>query len=108
MAQDNHVVTINENPEVLEVIREEQCSPVLSSANLGNIITESKIQESAKPCKDTCSCEDELVQQLANKIGPNEMRQLIKEKEDELEEKFKQQLQKEIAILKDRFDFILQ
>ncbi|KAJ0170744.1 hypothetical protein K1T71_013516 [Dendrolimus kikuchii] len=100
MAQDGHVVTINENPEVLvlEIIREEQCSPALSSAELGNTATALIHEETEKPCPNPCtSC-----------FEPNEIYKLLKEKEEELKEKFKVQLEKEITKLKDRFDFILQ
>lgn len=85
--------------EVLEVIKEEQCSPALSSANID-------APKEKNPCAD-CTCL-ERDEKFKEKMDPELVQTLLREKEQRLTEDFQKLLENEIKLLKDRCDFILQ
>lgn len=91
-----------EATEILEVIREEQCSPALSSVN----IDAPKSDAEKDPCAD-CTCL-ERDEKLKEKMDPELVQTLLREKEKRLTEDFQERLAKEITFLKERCNFILQ
>lgn len=99
------VVTITDATEILEVIREEQCSPALSSVNMD--AAKAEAAEKCPPCTD-CECIAELHVEVIKKEDPAEIDKIVLEREATLRKEFQQQMVKETEELKERFDFILQ
>lgn len=104
----SHERAASENAETLEVIREEQCSPAISSVNMVNMDAVSKTDdENQKTCVD-CKCAQDLEKLMDQKISPEEVEKLMLDREAALRREFLQSLETERSCLKDRFDFILQ
>lgn len=99
-------VITSEATDNLEVIREEQCSPVRSSLNINGPNNVSENQDSIRPCKD-CTCL-ERDEKLKQKMDPELVQRLLREKEKRLTEEFQAQLKNEVKFIKERCDFVLQ
>ncbi|CAG9794699.1 unnamed protein product [Diatraea saccharalis] len=98
-----HVVTIAEN-EALDIIREEQCSPAISSVKI-DATSKMKTLEKSRTCD--CHCKNET-ESVKTKINTEEIKSILKEKEIAMRQEFEQHLASEITKLKKKFDFILQ
>ncbi|CAG4967279.1 unnamed protein product [Parnassius apollo] len=110
----SHEHFITESGDVLEVIREEQYFTTVSSVKIdatGNTKMDAtgstKIEAMPGDLTAECTCAKRKVKEeyISNKEDINK---LLKEKEDLLKAKYKKDLDNEIRILKNRFDFILQ
>lgn len=95
-----HAITMEATD--LAVIKEEQCSPALSTANVDTPLVEVE----QEPCAD-CTCL-ERDEKLKEKMDPELVQTLLREKEKRLTDDFQEHLKKEMNFLKDRCDFILQ
>ncbi|XP_063834442.1 uncharacterized protein LOC135083664 [Ostrinia nubilalis] len=93
-----------ENTEVLEVIREEQCSPAVSSVNMDAV--SKTVAEAPKACVD-CTCLNDL-EKMKDSKNPEEIERMMLEREAVLRREFLQKLEGETNDLKDKFDYILQ
>lgn len=89
--------------EGLEVIREELDEPKTPTV----AETEENEETGPRPCDATCVCLEKHKIHLKNKLDPEAVEKLLKQKEQELTTAFEQRLQKETYLLKDRCDYIL-
>ncbi|XP_045506436.1 uncharacterized protein LOC123702701 [Colias croceus] len=87
--------------DTLEIIREEQLTPADS-----NILHQEKADD-AQDLVQACPCKGRIIHDLEEKHH-KEIQKLLKEKEEALTADFQERLEKEIKLLKDRFDYILQ
>ncbi|CAH4035316.1 unnamed protein product [Pieris brassicae] len=88
--------------DALAVIKEEQASPVNSASVINN-----EQPEDPQDVPNQCPCKDRLSPEEA-KRRTQEIEKLLKEKEDALTAQFQSRIEKEIKMMKERFDYILQ
>ncbi|CAH2059113.1 unnamed protein product, partial [Iphiclides podalirius] len=101
-----HERQATESGETLAVIREEQFSPTASSVRIdANFKREA--DEGSKPPSPKCICSVPDVGEKSATDG-EELRTRLKEKENALQDTFNRKLEREIELLKDKFDYILQ
>ncbi|CAK1594692.1 unnamed protein product [Parnassius mnemosyne] len=102
----SHERCITESGDVLEVIREEQHSPTVSSVKM-DATGSTKIEATPRDPSAECACPKPIVKEgdISNK---EEIIKLLKERENLLKALYQKDLENEIRILKNRFDFILQ
>ncbi|CAF4838808.1 unnamed protein product [Pieris macdunnoughi] len=88
--------------DALAVIKEEQASPVNSASVINN-----EQPEDPQDVPNPCPCKDRLSPEEA-KRRTQEIEKLLKEKEDALTAEFQSRIEKEVKMMKERFDYILQ
>ncbi|XP_039760683.1 uncharacterized protein LOC120634259 isoform X2 [Pararge aegeria] len=122
----SRAVTIASSAEVFEVIREERTTPTPSSININTISPTSATVSPTAPASPVfasdykpeseeenttpaiiCPCKA-IKDAEQEKKNAEEIERLLKEKEIEMEQKFRDRVTHEIQYLKDRFEFILQ
>ncbi|XP_072933771.1 uncharacterized protein [Epargyreus clarus] len=116
-ASHERLVTISDTTEVLEIIREEQNTPVGSSTELtvdGPTKEETPKIEAKPKTEDkpsirynhiVCPCKNDEIEK--QKARADDLEKMLRDKEEELKTDFQQRMEKEIKLLKERFDFIL-
>lgn len=92
----------------LEVIREEQNSPLASIMENEEAGRQEKEKELSVPTIKCICANTKFEEREEKQLEPLELLHTWKEKEMELQEEFKKRLEKETTYLKDRFNFILQ
>ncbi|CAK1540950.1 unnamed protein product [Leptosia nina] len=90
--------------DALAIIKEEQASPVNSS----NVINTDKTEDAPPPdIENMCPCKDRLsAKEEARRAAVIE--KMLKQREETLTAEFHIRIEKEIKMMKDRFDYILQ
>ncbi|CAH0721275.1 unnamed protein product, partial [Brenthis ino] len=100
------IVTVAGSAEVLECIKEVQPSPISSSIIKDSSIPKTEELEDDVKEKVICPCKAVIDAEIELKHS-EEIERLLKEKEIEMEEKFKNRMEHEMEYLKDRFELIL-
>lgn len=98
------VNTTTDNIEALEVIREEQCSPALSSVHMDAV--SKTVPEGSPPCTE-CACKEEI-HMGEDMMDTKEIEKILLERETLLRNEFQQKLNDVTNDLKEKFDYILQ
>lgn len=92
--------------EALEIIKEEQNTPALSSSDINEKLeTDEELNEpEQKEPDENCTC----TKRSTVKNDSGNIDKVLQLREEELKRHFENQFERDISALKDKFDFILQ